>query len=75
MNGILDSSWSQIVAVPTRGNNVLDYLFTKNLEAISNICISVQEPLGDSDHGKIITNLSVCDTIRCNKSNYKPTDD
>ena len=62
MNVVLDSSWSQMVTAPTRGDHILDLLFTKNPESVSSII--VQEPLGDSDHSMVTASISVTDSIQ-----------
>ena len=57
MDLILESNWSQVIASPTRGKNTLDLLFSGSLESV--IGINFLEPLGDSDHAMIVTNLSL----------------
>ena len=57
MNVVLDSNWSQMVSAPTRENNVLDLLFTKNPESV--LSVTVEEPLGDSDHSMVLAKLSI----------------
>ena len=57
MNVVLDSNWSQMVSVPTRGSNILGLLFTKNPESVSSV--TTGETLGDSDHNMVLAKLSI----------------
>ena len=57
MDFVLESSLSQIITSPTRGSNILDLFFTQSPESV--IGVSINEPLGDSDHAMIVSDLSL----------------
>ena len=48
-------SFEQVVSAPTRGNNILDLVFTNEPLAVCNV--NVGSPLSNSDHCKVFFNI------------------
>lgn len=57
LNFCLGASLYQHVSEPTRGNNILDLIFSNNIHIINNLFIS--SPIGSSDHNCITFELNL----------------
>ena len=47
----------QLINKPTRGNNILDLVFTGNTDIVHNV--EIQEPFSSSDHSKTLVELRI----------------